>query len=65
MPEFKNNVTLYFELSKLKGKSASLFLFQGNMTLIWLFSYFYKLITIDDFNSVKIDENGDDDPSNN
>ena len=31
------------------------------MAEIWPFSHSYKIITIDDFNSVEIDENGDDD----
>ena len=34
------------------------------MAEIWLFCHSYKIITIDDFNSVEIDENGDDEDSN-
>ena len=33
------------------------------MAEIWLFCHSYKIITIDDFNSVEIDENNDDDDS--
>ena len=33
------------------------------MAEIWLFCHSYKIITIDDFNRVGIDENGDDDDS--
>ena len=33
------------------------------MAEIWLFCHSYKIITIDDFKSVEIDENGDDDDS--
>ena len=45
------------------GKSALNFLFRSKMAEIWPFSHSYKIITIDDFNSVEIDENGDDDDS--
>ena len=55
----KNNGT-----SKLKGIGALNFLFWGKMAEIWSFSHSYKIITIDDFNSVEIDENGGDEDSN-
>ena len=58
-----NKGTLFSSTFKVEGKKCFKFLISRQNGQIWLFCRSYKIITIDDFNSVEIDENGDDDDS--